>query len=68
MRAEASVKYAPRVAPSLGGARVATNRKCQVVPDLDKVEKRWSTLKGGPYELDKKWPGAATGGPRPARQ
>ena len=33
-----------------------------------KVEKRWSTLKRWSIRGGSKWPGAATGGPRPARQ
>ena len=33
-----------------------------------KVEKCGPHKKGGPYEVGKMWPGAATGGPRPARQ
>ena len=50
-------------------SRVATNRKSQVVPDLDiRWKKGGPHSKGGPYEVEKKWPGAATGGPRPARQ
>ena len=41
--------------------RVATNRKSQVVPDLDiRWKKGGPHLKGGPYEVEKRWPSAAT--------
>ena len=43
--------------------------KSQVVPDFDvKWKNGGPHYKGGPYEVEKRWPIAAIGGPRPARQ
>ena len=48
--------------PDSRGDRVATNRTSQVVPDVDIRWKKGGPHKNrGPYEVDKRWPGAAMG-------
>ena len=49
--------------------RVVTNLKSQVVPDFDiRWKKGFPHKTSGLYKVEKRWPGAATGGPRPALQ